>query len=145
MEFAGFGSRFVAWLLDSFLMGILAGIMAFCAALIIISAAATESDLITSLSVATAFVVLIIILFFQFVYFGYFWSKDGQSLGMKLVNIKVVRQDGSLISFWRAGFRGSVGYAISSLIFNLGYIWAAFDSNKEAWHDKLFNTWVIRA
>lgn len=144
MEFAGFGSRFVAWLLDTFLMGILAGIFACCAGLIIATAAAAESDLITVLSVGTAIVIFIIVLFFQFVYFGYLWSKDGQSLGMKLVNIKVVRRDGSAVSFWRAGFRGSIGYAISSLIFNLGYLWAAFDGNKEAWHDKLFDTWVVR-
>ena len=106
-EFAGFGARFVAWLLDSFLMGILAGIFACCAAFIIATADAAESDLITILSVATAFVIFIIVMAFQFVYFGYFWSRDGQSLGMKLLNIKVVRQDGEPISFWRGGFRGT--------------------------------------
>jgi uncharacterized RDD family membrane protein YckC len=57
----------------------------------------------------------------------------------------VVRQDSSAITFWRGGFRGSLGYLISSLIFNLGFIWAAFDVNKEAWHDKLFDTWVVSA
>ena len=39
----------------------------------------------------------------------------------------------------------SLGYYISGLLFSLGYIWAIFDPNKEAWHDKLFDTWVVSA
>ena len=39
---------------------------------------------------------------FQFLYFGYFWSRNGQSLGMNLVNIRVRRRgEGDAISFWR--------------------------------------------
>jgi uncharacterized RDD family membrane protein YckC len=144
-KFAGFGSRFVAWLLDSILMGILAGIFGCCAAGIIVFAASSESDLVTVLSVASALVIFIIVLFFQFVYFGYLWSRDGQSLGMKLVNIKVVHRGGSLVSFWRGGFRGSLGYWISSLVFYLGFIWAAIDEDNETWHDKLFDTWVVNS
>ena len=45
----------------------------------------------------------------------------------------------------RGGFRGTIGYWISGLIFGLGFIWAAFDQDKEAWHDKLFDTWVVQA
>lgn len=53
---------------------------------------------------------------------------------------------GSLyISFWRAAFRGTLGYIISGFVFSLGFIWAAFDGQKEAWHDKLFDTWVVRS
>jgi uncharacterized RDD family membrane protein YckC len=64
---------------------------------------------------------------------------------MKMLNIQVVGQDGQPLSFLRAGLRGSVGYWISGFIFSLGFIWAAFDAKKEAWHDKLFKTWVVRA
>jgi uncharacterized RDD family membrane protein YckC len=49
------------------------------------------------------------------------------------------------MSYVRAALRGTVGYWISGFIFGLGYIWAAFDSDKEAWHDKLFDTSVIEA
>jgi uncharacterized RDD family membrane protein YckC len=80
----------------------------------------------------------------QFVYFGYFWGKDGQSLGMKLVNIKVIHRDSDQISFLRGGLRGTFGYWVSSLIFGLGFLWAAFDAEKETWHDKIFDTWVVK-
>jgi len=57
---------------------------------------------------------------------------------------KVVRQDGGELSFLTAGLRGSLGYWISSLLFNLGFLWAAFDQEKETWHDKIFKTWVVK-
>ena len=73
-------------------------------------------------------------------------DRDGQSVGMKLFNIKVVRQtESESISFWRGAFRGTLGYYISGLVFGLGFIWAAFDSQKETWHDKLFDTWVVKS
>jgi uncharacterized RDD family membrane protein YckC len=81
---------------------------------------------------------------FQFLYFGYFWSREhGQSLGMKIMAINVTREDGSRLGFLRAGLRGSVGYWISGLVFWLGFIWAAIDKNGEAWHDKIFDTRVF--
>jgi uncharacterized RDD family membrane protein YckC len=49
------------------------------------------------------------------------------------------------VSFISGALRGTVGYFISSLIFDLGFIWAAFDANQEAWHDKLFDTHVVMA
>jgi uncharacterized RDD family membrane protein YckC len=35
---------------------------------------------------------------------------------------------------------------INSIIFGLpiGFIWAAFDPNKQGWHDKIASTYVIR-
>ena len=125
-------------------MGILAAIVAFIAVGCLTFTFAANSDLVTLLSGLTTIFLFIILAFFQFFYFAYFWSRDGQSLGMKLTNVKVVRQQESdELSFWRAGFRGTIGYYISGLIFGLGYIWAAFDDEKETWHDKLFDTWVV--
>jgi uncharacterized RDD family membrane protein YckC len=63
---------------------------------------------------------------------------------MRLLNIKVLKRDGALMGFWSAGFRGTVGYWISGLVFGLGFLWAAFDGNKEAWHDKIFGTGVFK-
>jgi len=36
-----------------------------------------------------------------------------------------------------------LGYALSALPFGLGFIWIAFDSRKQGWHDKLANTLVV--
>lgn len=144
-EYAGFFSRFLAWLVDGVAMAFLSFIVAFIASACASLALGGDSDFLGFLSGITVFFLIVILLFFQFFYFGYYWSKNGQSIGMKLTNIRVVRRkEAETLSFWRAGFRGTLGYYISSLIFGLGYIWAALDGNKEAWHDKLFDTWVIK-
>ena len=146
MEHAGFGSRFFAWLIDGILMGILAGLCAGCAFGAATMAALGDDSLFGWLFGLGAFVLIVVVAFFQFVYFGYFWSRDGQSLGMKMLSMKVVRRHSSeLCSFWRAGFRGSIGYWISGLVFSLGFLWALIDANKETWHDKIFDTWVVKA
>lgn len=143
MAKASFLSRFFAWFLDGIIMGVLAFALALVVGLVAGLGASTDSAILGFLSGALILVLIIVLFLFQFVYFGYFWSKDGQSLGMKMLNMRVVRRDGQGLSFWRAAFRGTIGYWISALIFYLGYLWAAFDSDGEAWHDKIFDTWVV--
>lgn len=143
MAKATFLNRFIAWFLDGIIMGVLAFILSLVIGLVAGLGASTDSSILGILSAALFFVLFIIIILFQFVYFGYLWSKDGQSLGMKILNMKVIRRNGEGLSFWRAALRGTVGYWISAFIFYLGYLWAAFDAENEAWHDKIFDTWVV--
>ena len=144
-NFAGFFTRFFALFIDSILMGIIAMIIMFIFGGMLGVTSSIDSGFLNFLMGTASFLIIVLMTFFQFFYFGYFWSKSGQSLGMKMLNIKVVRRDGEPLSFLRAGLRGSVGYWISSFIFWLGFIWAAFAANKETWHDKIFDTWVVRA
>jgi uncharacterized RDD family membrane protein YckC len=144
MNYAGFFTRFFALLIDEIAMAILAFLVSMvfggCASLSLTSA----SDFLSILTGTAALIAAASLFIFQFLYFGYFWSKSGQSVGMKLLNVKVVRRtQGEGLSFFRAAFRGTLGYAISGLFFSLGFIWAAFDANKESWHDKIFDTWVV--
>lgn len=146
MNYAGFFTRFFALLIDQIAMGILAFLVSIlfggCAGLALTS----TSDIVSILTGGIAVITWAALAIFQFLYFGYFWSKDGQSVGMKLFNVQVVRQtESESLSFWRAAFRGTLGYYISGLLFGLGFIWAAFDSQKETWHDKLFDTWVVKS
>ncbi len=142
MNKAGFFGRFVAYFVDGFMIGILVWIVNLVLGGIIGLPGGGDIGFIAG---PLALPMIVIMLLFQFLYFGYFWSKNGQSIGMKLLNMKVVGRDGGELSFVRAGLRGSVGYWISSIVFGLGFIWAAFDSEKEAWHDKIFDTWVVTA
>lgn len=144
MHFGGFFTRFFAMVIDEIAMGFLAFIVSMlfggCAGLSL----ASTSDFVSFVTGTAALIAWGALAIFQFLYFGYFWSKSGQSVGMKLLNVRVIRRtQGEQLSFWRAGFRGTLGYAISGLFFSLGFIWAAFDSHKETWHDKIFDTWVV--
>ena len=78
-------------------------------------------------------------------YFSYFWSAQGggQTLGMRVLNLKVVRTDGTSLTLLQ-GFVRYIGLVISIACLFIGVIWAAFDANKQGWHDKIASTYVIR-
>ena len=145
MNKASFFSRFIAWLVDGFAMAVIAILLSLLLSGLTGVARGTDSFLLSAAAGTLGVMVWFAILILQFLYFGYYWNKSGQSIGMKLTGIKVIRQDGNLMSYIRAALRGTFGYWVSGLIFGLGYIWAAFDGEKEAWHDKIFDTWVVEA
>ncbi len=67
----------------------------------------------------------------------------GATLGKMAVRVKVVRTDLTPVSYGTAALREFIGKWVSGLICYLGYIWAGFDSRKQAWHDHIANTLVI--
>ncbi len=85
-------------------------------------------------------------LLLQAIYFTYFWSAagKGQTIGSRALNIRVVKTDGSQLDYAGAFLR-FVGWVISGAILLLGFIWAAFDAQKQGWHDKIASTYVVRA
>lgn len=144
MEKASFLTRFFAWVIDNvmvFMFSMLIGVVFG----VILGMTAGWDNLVANVitSISTLILVLLLLLF-QFLYFGSYWSRQGQTFGMMLMGIKLQRRGGELPSFLRAGLRGTLGYYISGLVFSLGYLWALFDPNKETWHDKIFDTWVVR-
>ena len=141
MQRAGFLTRFLALVIDSLAIGVVGSILAWLAGML----SGNPSSFLGMMAGAVGIFVSFILLFLNFFYFGLLWSRNGQSFGMRLLNIKVLKRDGSLMGLWSAGFRGTIGYWISGLVFGLGFLWAAFDGNKEAWHDKIFGTGVFKA
>jgi len=127
---AGFWVRFFAILIDSIGIGIVSGILSG-----LINSSTDPFDTSRS-SLQTLIGVL---------YFCYFWSAQGggQTLGMRVLNIKVVRTDGSSLTILQAFIR-YIGLIVSIVCLFIGVIWAAFDANKQGWHDKIAGTYVIR-
>ncbi len=77
-------------------------------------------------------------------YFVFFWVKqDGQTLGNKLLAIKVVREDGKPLDVATAVIR-YIGYIISGFVLNLGFLWVIWDKKKQGWHDKMAKTVVVK-
>lgn len=126
---ASFFSRLIAYLIDMVIVAIPAGIVE-----IIFT---NQSGRISPIG-AILYVVI------AFGYYIYFWSSSGQTLGKKWLGVRVVSTDGEIISAGRAVLR-LIGYAISGLFFGLGFLWAAWDSESQGWHDKIANTYVIQA
>jgi uncharacterized RDD family membrane protein YckC len=85
------------------------------------------------------------VVFIPLIYFPYFWSRDGQTPGMKQMHIKVVRDtDGGPISTGQAILR-LVGYWISGFVFYIGYIWIFIDKRRRGWFDLIAGTVVVKA
>lgn len=78
--------------------------------------------------------------------FGYQWlfltRNNGQTPGKMFMGIKVIKVDGTPISDFDVLMR-YLGYFIDSFVLGLGWLWAAFDPERQAWHDKLARTYVV--
>jgi uncharacterized RDD family membrane protein YckC len=125
---AGFWVRFFAIFIDGLGVGIVSNIIS--------GVMGADPMSASSSSINTLLGVL---------YFCYFWSAQGggQTLGMRVLNIKVIRTDGSSLTILQAFIR-YVGLFVSILCLFIGVIWAAFDANKQGWHDKIASTYVVR-
>lgn len=125
---AGFWIRFLAILIDSVILFVVNIILAA----ILNSSTTGRSGIQTLLGL---------------IYYVYFWSSaspwPGQTVGNKLLNIRVIKTDGSDLSLVVALIR-YVGLVVSILVIFIGVIWAAFDPNKQGWHDKIAGTYVIK-
>ena len=133
--YGGFWIRFVAIFIDGLIVGVPLGIV-----LSIISAATNSS----SSNPSPTFVVFELIAFLiEAAYFVCFWST-GSTLGMRIFKLRVVDANtGQPIGVGRAVLR-YVGYIISAVVCYIGLIWAAFDSRKQGWHDKIAGTVVLQ-
>ena len=78
------------------------------------------------------------------VYFVGLWAWRGQTAGMMLFKLRVVRaDDGGDVDVVRSILR-YVGLIISFAVILVGVIWVAFDGRKQGWHDKIGSTVVVR-
>jgi uncharacterized RDD family membrane protein YckC len=65
------------------------------------------------------------------------------TLGKKVLGLKVVGLDGGRVSFARASVRFFASI-LSGLILGIGYVMAAFNPKKQALHDQIAGTFVIK-
>ena len=136
----GFGPRLLAALIDGAMVGFLSFMLAFVIGFIAIftSMISTGQEGTSTLELLT----MASLLFFSIVYYVGFWSNEGQTMGMTVVGLKVIRTDGSRLSVGRALLR-YIGYIVNAFLFSIGFIWVAFDPKRQGWHDKLAGTLVV--
>jgi uncharacterized RDD family membrane protein YckC len=76
-------------------------------------------------------------------YFSGLWAWKGTTIGGIVVGLKVVRADGKPLTFPVTLIR-SLAAAFSVIVLFLGFLWIAWDSEKQGWHDKIAGTVVLR-
>lgn len=132
MQPASFSSRFAAMNLDYLFCG--AFLQAFSLGL---EKLAPEA--------ATPTVLLLFTLIFSIAYFVLPTKRGGQTLGKKLMAIKVVPDHNSkaALTWGQVWKRELLGKLLGTLPLGLGYLWAYFNREHRAWHDSLGHTSVI--
>ncbi|MGR8940733.1 MAG: RDD family protein [Gammaproteobacteria bacterium] len=78
----------------------------------------------------------------SFLFYGWFWTHGGQTLGLRAWKIKVMTTDRRPIS-WRQAALRFVFAMLSWAFIGLGFLWILFDPQKRGWHDRLSKTAVF--
>ena len=119
---AGFGERLVAAIIDGVLVGVVNGVLFG-----LMRGAGYGLGGLVGLAYA--------------IYFE--GSPSGQTVGKKVMNIRIVDADnGGPIGYGRAFVRW-IGKIISAIPCALGYFWMLWDPNKQTWHDKMASSVVV--
>ncbi len=133
------GARLVAFIVDSFILGIVTTVVMLVAVVLGVTAALTTNGAALVGLLALLFVVLLISLG----YFPWFWAHGGQTPGMRLFGLRVVRAvDGGSVGGGQ-GIVRLIGYWVSALVFYIGFAWVLVDGQRRGWHDLIAGTVVI--
>ena len=82
-------------------------------------------------------------------WFGYFWwsNSSGRSVGKRAMRLAAVKRTsgatGVTLPGRGRGFKRTWGQVLSILPLGLGFWWAGWDTNGQAWHDKIARTIVV--
>ena len=147
--YAGFWKRVAAYFIDYFVVTAITYAVMIPLAMIGAvglggaASAGAEGPFATGAGVALLVVIYLAAILMPMLYFAWMHASTHQAtLGKMAVGIKVVRSDGTRITFWR-GVGRIFATILSSLILMIGYIMAGFTERKQALHDMVCDTLVV--
>jgi uncharacterized RDD family membrane protein YckC len=116
---AGFAERLAAFILDVILVFLIAGLL--------------------DLNDRHAGVTFLLLL----VYHVAFWTWKGTTIGGIICQLQVIRTDGRPLEVGDAIVRG-LASVFSLAVMGLGGLWILKDPERQAWHDKIAGTYVVK-
>lgn len=153
MEYAGWWMRLGAFLIDGLILGIPTRIVIYA----LRNRLPTEIDTctvdgrrglceeLTSRSFAIVVFVAISILVLEAIfYYGYLEGRLGQTLGKRVVGIRVIDADTAQFIGMGRGIGRYFARLLSWLPCGLGYLWPLWDDRKQTFHDKIVRSVVVR-
>ncbi|MGP8080023.1 MAG: RDD family protein [Dehalococcoidales bacterium] len=149
MRYAGFWVRLLASLIDSLLLGVFASIITIPLTIHYFGQFSDTSSL-SSIENTSESTFLIFYLIFTLVVYGVQIAystiavgKWGKTVGKAALGLKVVKPDGSRVSYWRA-FGRSLAYQLNGFTMGLTFLMIAFTPKKRGLHDYIADTVVIK-
>jgi len=132
-EFAGFGRRFIAYMIDI----VIIMFSAFMIAMVL--------RFVLSFSSEESVGQMVMVVYF-IVYVSYFILMESSlkqaTFGKLLFKIKVINENGVRLSLVNSVGR-TLGRLLSGAIIGLGYVMILFTKEKQGLHDKLAKTYVV--
>lgn len=142
---AGFGTRLAAYVIDTFILFVvlLVAVLFFLPPPAVTVENVNDPQLIEDFNAWNNQLVLLSLVV-QTAYYTYFIARNnGQTLGKRMMKVRVVKLDGKDLTLIDGFVRGGLGYPISSFLFFAGFFWSLLDQRRQTWHDKLANTVVV--
>lgn len=129
-------SRLLSYLIDSLIIFVVSVLfMYFLKSGILLSISTTSET--SNLTILSVFSHL-----FALSYFTYFFGNESTP-GMNVLNLKLVKTSGDPPTYF-TGLIRYIGMIVSLIVATLGYVWILIDKNKQAWHDKMAGTLVVK-
>jgi uncharacterized RDD family membrane protein YckC len=75
-------------------------------------------------------------------FFGMFWTRRGQTLGMQAWRLRIQREDGGQLG-WLDVFKRLGAATVSLCLAGIGYWWIWIDRDRLAWPDRWTRTRVV--
>ncbi|HEY3295109.1 MAG TPA: RDD family protein [bacterium] len=148
VEYAGFGRRALAMVIDSLILSVPSGLIFLLFILPTITAAihTEDADMIASMVLSSIFSWVwmgILLSLIPLIYFSAFECSEYQATpGKMALGIIVTDMQGRRISFARSLGR-NVGKILSKMILYIGFLMAAFTEKQQALHDMLADCLVV--
>lgn len=76
-------------------------------------------------------------------FYGRFWTRGGQTLGMRAWHLYLVDENGKFID-WKVARKRFAFAALSWLCLGMGYAWILVNRKNLAWHDMASNTQIVK-
>jgi uncharacterized RDD family membrane protein YckC len=145
LELASIGQRFVALFIDGLILGIPLGLVLaalFFGLIASQSAGETPEELIGGVIVAVQFGVTFLMIGVWILYEGTMLSKGGQTIGKKIMKLKVVTPEGNELTRGQAYGRAAIRQLISLFCAIIDYA-PAFGQDRTCIHDMAAKTRVV--
>ena len=138
-RYAGLVTRTVAFVIDAAIINVVAFLLVAGASLVLSMFGSSIEDLPDWLVVAVGAAGLLVL---AGSYFVGSWFLTGQTVGMRVMAIRVTTLDGGHISVWR-GLRRLVGCVVAAIPLFAGYLLILVDDRRRGLQDRLAGTIVV--